>query len=370
MTHLEALLFMNRTRRRDTWAVYGGVTLPFTQTQFAKDTMFQLTGSGTVWDGSLFYVKDELHLDIRIQWEEYTFNSVDQGYIQNSLNIVHPSIFCFLTAAQLSAIVEPVNLSFIAFASLDPVDIEDDDLNMICLEAGVPFITLEELEFKREDILNLMIKPALEEYYKWYPILVVEQFPAPKFNIDVPMPIWAKNVQRAYINPGYPITGNHQNPITRYFDEVVLAASSRGTFSSPSINYRRRQPFTDIQGYSTFLLEKAVRQGAVNHGSRKRIRVELHNRRVTGYSNIQGILEIEWGTISYKWNDIPFNRVREVRDLATAKLLRALGGLRSQINTDLPGTINYEAFMTRADKLEEQTIKLWQENVRTTIARG
>ena len=370
MTHLEALLLMDNRRRRDSWAVYGGVVLPNTQTEYAKDMMFQLSGSGTIWDGALFYIKDELHLDTPINWSEYTFNDQSKATIKNALNIIHPSIFCFLTAAQFTAIPEPIDLSFIAFASLDPVDIEDDDLNMICLEAGVPFITLEELEFKRDDILNLMVKPALEEYYKWYPILVVEQFPAPKFNIDVPMPIWAKNVQRAYINPGYPITGNHQNPITRYFDEVVLAASSRGTFSSPSINYRRRQPFTDIQGYSTFLLEKAVRQGAVNHGSRKRIRVELHNRRVTGYSNIQGLLEIEWGTLSYKWNDIPFNRVREVRELASAKVLRALGSLRSQLNTDLPGTINYESFLTRADALEEKIMTLWQENVRTTIARG
>jgi hypothetical protein len=370
MTHLEALLLMNNRRKRDSWAVYGEVVLPSTQTEFAKDMMFQLSGSGSIWDGCLFYIKDELHLEAPIIWSEYTFNNSSKATIMNSLNIVHPSIFCFLTATDLALIVEPVDISFIAFASLDPVDIEDDDLNLICLEAGVPFITLEELEFKREDILRLMIQPALEEYYKWYPIIYVEQFPAPKFNIDVPMPIWAKNVQRAYINPGYPITGNHQNPITRYFDEVVLAASSRGTFSSPSINYRRRQPFTDIQGYSTFLLEKAVRQGAINHGSRKRIRVELHNRRVTGYSNIQGLLEIEWGTLSYKWSDIPFNRVREVRDLATAKVLRALGSLRSQINSDLPGTINYDSFMTRADKLEEDTIKLWQENVRTTIARG
>jgi len=370
MTHLEALLLMDSRRKRDSWAVYGGVVLPSTQTQFAKDMMFQLTGSGTIWDGSLFYIKDELHLESSINWSEYVFDNASKGTIKNTLSIVHPSIFCFLTFADLALVAEPVDLSFIAFASLDPVDILDEDLHIICLEAGVPFITLEELEFKRDDILRLMIQPALEEYYKWYPIIYVEQFPAPKFNIDVPMPIWAKNVQRAYINPGYPITGNHQNPITRYFDEVVLAASSRGTFASPSINYRRRQPFTDIQGYSTFLLEKAVRQGAINHGSRKRIRVELHNRRVTGYSNIQGLLEIEWGTLSYKWSDIPFNRVREVRDLATAKVLRALGSLRSQLNSSLPGLVNYETFMTRADKLEEDTIKLWQENVRTTIARG
>lgn len=370
MTKLEFLLSIPDYRKRDTWAVYGSKVYPETQTEYMKDDIFQLDAPGTFWHNAIIYTKDELHLDAPFNWIDYTFENQAKGTIENTLKIIHPSFHCILTEAQLNAIIEPIDLSFVAFKSLDIVDIDETDLNTILLEAGVPFITLEELEFKRDDILNLMIKPALEEYYKWFPIRIVEQFPVPVANINIPIPPYVKVVRNAYINPGYPITGNHRNPITRYFDEVVLAASSRGSFANPAINYRKRQPFVDIQAYSTFLLEKAVRQGALNHGARKRIRVEMVNGRIVGYSNIQGILEVEWGTASYTWKDIPFNRQREVRELATAKVLRALGALRQQANNDLPGTINYEQFISRADALEEKIITLWQETTKAVVVRG
>jgi len=369
MTKLEALLQFSNYRRRDTWAVYGGYSLPSTQTEFMKDDIFLLQAPGTIWDNAIFYVKNELHLTATFTWADYTFNDQTKGTIWNSSGVIDPNFYCILTAAQITAIAEPVDTSFIAFASIDPIDIESDTLDTILLEVGIPFITFEELEFTREQILNLMIKPAMEEYYKWYPIRIVEQFPVASANIRIPIPPYVKTVERAYLNPGYPITGIHKNPITRYFDEVVLAATSRGTFANPSVNYRNRQPFADLQGYSTFLLEKAVRQGAINHGARKRIRVELQNGFIVGYSNIQGILEVEWNTISYKWTDIPYNRQSEVRDYATAKVLRALASLRMQANAELPGIINYQAFMDRANALEEKVIELWQNSTKVVVMR-
>lgn len=353
------------------WTVTGaGANIIFT-----SDTLgflggaFSYSGNATGVNGTL--VQTTLgENDSSIDWLDTTFADQAKGTLWNSLHIIHPHLYCILTEAQLIAIVEAVDLSFVAFKGIDEIDIDDDTLNTILLETGVPFITLEELEFTRDQILKLMIKPAMEEYYKWYPIRIVEQYPVPVAFIDIPIPPYVKTVERAYINPGYPITGNHYNPITRYFDEVVLAASSRGTFANPSINYRKRQGFTDLQGYSTFLLEKAVRQGAMNVGTRKRIRVELHNGRLKGYSNIQGILEVEWNTISYDWNDIPFNRQSEVREFATAKILRALGGLRSQVNTELPGTLKYDTFMTRADTLEEKILTLWKESTKSVVIRG
>jgi hypothetical protein len=330
---------------------------------------FQYNAGVTGVAGTIQSVTEGLNNSF-INWNEYRFENQAKGTIMNNLNIIHPNIYCILTRDQMLAIVEPLDLSFIAFKGIDAVNIDDDNLNTILLEAGVPFITLEELEFSREEIIKLMIKPAIEEYYKWHPILVVEQYPVPVANINIPIPPYVKVVQRAYINPGYPITGNHRNPITRYFDEVILAASSRGSFANPAINYRKRQPYADIQAYSTFLLEKAVRQGAINVGSRKRIRVDMVNGRLTGYSNIQGILEVEWGACSYDWNDIPFNRQSEVREFATAKVLRALASLRMQANSNLAGTIDYAEFLNRAKELEEKVLTLWRESTKSVIVRG
>lgn len=370
MTKLEALLQFSNYRKRDTWVIYGQPQYPISQTEFMKDDIFQLIAPGTIWDNAIFFCTEELHLTELVPWASYTFENKAKGTIWDTNYIIHPSLHCVLTGTEFSAIAEPIDPTFIAFAALDSVDIDDTTLDTILLEAGIPFITLEELEFTRDQILNLMIKPAIEEYYKWFPIRITEQFPMGSYTINIPIPPYVKGVERVYINPGVVTSGDIQNPLVRYFDEVILSSSSRGSFANPSINYRQRQPFVDLQAYSTFLLEKAVRQGTINNGTRKRVRVEKHNNRIVGYVNLKGVLEVEWTSLSYNWDDIPFNRQSEVREFATAKVLRALGTLRSQANSSLPGSVSFENFNTRANELETKILTLWKESAKIVIVRG
>jgi len=373
MTKLEYLLQLPPNRVRDTWIVYGGIVVGPNQTEFAKDSIIQLAGTGTVWDDALFFITEDLHLTptTLIDWNNVFFDIEAKGTLRDEHGIIFPHLFCVCSATKFHNIIEPIDYSFVAFSALAPVDISDTDLERILLEVGVPFIRLEELEYTRDQILSLVVQPAIEEYYRYFPIREVHQEIINNNTINIPMPPYIQFFIRAYVIPGYSAkTDFIKNPLLRYFDEVILATSTRGAFTSPLINSAQRQGYVDTTGFTTYVLEKALRQGALNYGTKQYLHLDVKNRTLVGYSTIRGIVEVEWGSVSYKWTDIPLNRQREVRELATARLLRALYSLRNQVNNNSIGNLNVEHFNTRANDLETKILEKWSSEVEPTFIRN
>jgi hypothetical protein len=218
-----------------------------------------------------------------------------------------------------------------------------------------------------------MVKPAMEEFFKWFPKIRTESYQIVQSRFDIPMPGYAFKAVRAWVTPGYP-GSSIGNPIMYYFDEVLLAINARGSFMQPQNNFMAPQKFVDMFGYNTYLLDRAARQGIANHSSRVRMRLQ-HNStdnsmHLVGFSSKLGLLHVEWGQMSTLWNDIPFNRVTEVRELAQAKVLRAFGTLRSQVRNDAIGTIDPSTFLARADMLEQKVIQNWQQFTKPIAIRG
>jgi len=370
MTKLEFLLQSTPNRVRDTWAVYGSTVFGPAQTEFAKDSIFQLQGTGTIWDNALFFVTEDIHLSSPFNWVDYTFDDETKGTIKNNNAIIHPSLYCVLSATKFTAITDPVDLSFVAFAALDTVEISDEQLNMILLEAGVPFITLQEIEYNRDTILNLMVKPAIEEYYRWFPLIEIIGKPITN-SIEIPLPPHIKHVLYAYVIPGF-VTSQYdiKNPINRYYDEVVLNTQVGGAFSAPYQMMGRRQGFADVTGLTTHIMGRALRQGIINYGNRTRLRYDIVNRVLKGYSNTRGIAEVVGAIVSYKWEHIPYTRQREVRELATAKVLRSLGALRTLSSDKLQGNLNGDKYIERATELEKNIIEKWSSETNTLFIRS
>jgi hypothetical protein len=378
MTRLEILQSYADNRIRDTYVSMGQPVIDNTTRVYLQYTLYRITEATAPLNGAYVYCDVDYTVPADFDWNDFilvdpTLATTGQ-IINQTTNIINPHFTILLTLARITAIPEPYDPTFIPFQEPDAtalLSIDDDDLNTILIEAGVPFIALQELEYNRDQILNYMIWPAVKEYYRWFPIMSVERYPLADSHFEIPIP--PKPVftaLRAYLNPGYPISNVQGNPLARYFDEVLMSISPRGAFSTPNLNSSRRQGFVDTQSYATYILERAARQGIINYGSRTRIRIFQQAGYIRGYSTKRGILEIEWGSYSQEWNDIPMNRQPEVRDLAKANVLRNFASLRMQANSTIPGTINYDYFITRADELEKRVIALWQESLKAVIIRS
>jgi len=217
MTRLEALLSYTPSQKRDSWITLGSQSIDGFAKVFVKGTLFRLLESGPDinLNGCLFYVLDNF-TDTAFQWENYILDDAVTGQISKN-SIAHPQLKCILTNVEFNAITEDFDPDFIPFQGADQaVIIEDDELENILFEVGVPFITLEELEFDREQILKNAVLPAMKEYFKWFPIIEIQTFPmgaGGRFDID--MPPYAYTAQRVYLVPGFGLDVNSQNPFYR-----------------------------------------------------------------------------------------------------------------------------------------------------------
>jgi hypothetical protein len=362
-------------RVRDTWYSAGQLEVNDDTRVYTRYSVFRIVHPTptTPLNGAIIFCDADYTIPTSFSWVNMVLSNTTTGQImdQNTL-IIDPHFTLIITQTQFQAITEAYDPTFIPFqepSANDLVAIADDDLNQILIEAGVPFINLSELEYTRDQIINYMIFPAVKEFWKFFPIITVGQYPLADSNFTVPIPTWAFAAIRAYINPGYPISNVKGNPLLRYFDEVLMSISPRGAFSTPNLNSSRRQGFVDTQSYATYILERAARQGIINYGTRTRVRIYMQKGNVVGYSTKRGILEIEWGSMSNQWTDIPFNRQTEVRELCKAYVLRAFAMLRMQAKSDLPGIIDYSQFLERAKELEERVITLWQASTKSVLVR-
>ena len=373
--NLATLLGYQPNQVRDTWIAMGQAEVENTSRVYIRNSVFRLVQPTptTALNGCIFFCDADVTVPSTFMWENMQLsNPVTGDIMDTTTSIVDPHIHLVLTQAQFQAITVDYDPTFIPFQepnSKSLVTISDDDLNMILIDLGVPFINLEELEFTRDEITNYMILPAMREFFKFYPIITVGYYPLADNNFQIAIPNWAFTAGRAYINPGYPLSNVQGNPLARYFDEVLMSISPRGAFSTPNLNSSRRQGFVDTQSYATYILERAARQGIINYGTRTRIRIFIQQGYLKGYSTKRGILEVEWNSMSNDWGNIPFNRQTEVRDLAKAYVLRAFGMLRSQAKSDVPGTLDYTSFIERSKELEEFIITTWRESTKATLVR-
>ena len=372
MTRLDILLSYVPHQARDTWVSMGQQEVDNNVRVYTINTVFRCVTASSPLNGAILFCDSNITLDPSFDWINYNISNRPTGDIMDQNMIIHPNIHIVLSQPEFQAITQNYDPTFIPFqeTSLDlPVDIDDDELNRILIDTGVPFISIDELEYTKAQLMELCIKPAMWEYFKWFPIITLQRYGLSDSTFNIPIPSYAFGCGRVFVNPGYPVSTQIGNPLLFYFDETLMNISGAGGLSMPSGNSRSRRGFVDTQNYSTFIMERAARQGVINYSTRTRVRVNIQQGYVRGYTTKRGVLEIEWASRSTNWNDIPMNMQNQVREYATARIMRALAMLRMQARNDIPGTIDYSHFLTRADQLEKNTLELWKLSTKTSVIR-
>lgn len=371
MTKLEILQSYSIADTRNSWFAMGSLIANNNTRIYNKDTIYKVAGAGQL-DGSLVFCKEE-YIGDDLDWDEVVVYNSQYGEITFGNNIISPNFVLLVTKEELEGDSTPIDTSFVPFKTYyqttGDVIISDEELKIILSDVGVPFINFDELEYSRETIINLMIKPALQEYFKWFPKTEVVTYKVSTTNtIDYEFPTGAYDVIHVGISQGM-ATGSPSNILLRYFDEVVWNTSvptygHTGGMSSPR---------TKITDWSTRMLDRAARQGMMNYLTRVHHRVITKNGKkyLSCYTNKQGYLQVHYAMKSLDWGEIEFARLPEARRLATSYVLKNLGMLRSQAKGDIPGTIDYSNWVSRGDEMREKVISEWQEIVRYSgIIRG
>ena len=380
---------------RDTWLNLGEAYITAKSKTFIKDMVYKVSlgndsgddDSGDAQpairngelDGALVLCESSYYAQELLDWKGAVVEDETAGLFSFMYGAITPHFRLLLTAEELAAITEPWDADFIPYTEVETASIiiPEEDLEMILLEAGVPFITMEELEFPRNKICNLMVKPAMQEYFKYFPIVkpevMTQSVAVAGQQFEFEMPEGAYGATRAFVNQGYTgTTGNAMgNPLHFFANEVVTWGGGAG-WSPVRHNGNKSPGFANLQGFGTMALDRAARQGIMNYAARFHFHIERRGRKkyLVGYANKAGAVEIHWAFQSNNWLDIDYQRMPEVRKLATAYVLRGLGMLRSQVKADIPGQLDFSGFISRAKELEDEVIGFWKEIPRTAMIRG
>ena len=374
MTRFELLKEYTDIQLKDTWKSLGSLEVTEATTTYVKDMVYRVNIPGSPILDSLIF--SSATISENFNWVSVS-NTGDNIYFNSS--IVSPHFNFLMDETQLTPIInDPITEGFIPFENynqqIGDVLIDDEELDTILLDVGVPFILYDELEYSRQQIANLMIKPALEEYFKWFPKTVKEAYALNTSNgFSIQFPTGVYQVVHCAVTQarvGSVSGGGISNPLLRYFDEMMWAASN------PMLGNTSNKPSSKslLYDWGAMLMEKSARQAIMNHGTRIHYDVIRKDgvRFLEGYANKQGTLTVGWAYESTDTSDVEFSRKPEFRKLCTSKILRALGNLRIQgklpANSDM---FDYKAFLDRADTLEKDVMEDWRGIVKFSgIIRG
>lgn len=374
MTKLEILKSYTARRIRDSWVAMGSLNATPSTTIYVKDNIYKVVDPLSALDGYLVFCTQEFLTAQMgpVNWQLARLEDYTYGEISFANGIISPNFTVLLTAAEVAAIAEPVDPTFIPYKDANltssTVNIPEDEFRTIITDLGAPFIRIDELEYTQQEIIDLMVRPALEEYFKWFPKILIMNYPITTSNVvEIEFPTQAYDVVHVAVNQG--IASGSSNILLRYFDEVVWTAQS------PMMGHvgGRKAPRTLTQDFGSMMLDRAVRQGMINYGTRVHHDIVKRDGKkfLRAYSNKMGNLQVHFALYTLDWNDVEFARRPELRELVRAYILRAFGSLRSQAKADIPGAVDYSEWINRAEEIRARVIDEWKDLVKYAgVLRG
>jgi hypothetical protein len=372
MTKAEILFSYSTRRVRDSWYALGQLEITNASRIYNMGQLYKVTGSTGELEGCLVFCQKE-YIGSGLPWDNAIIVNALYGEVSFGSDIISPNFLLIITAAELEAVTEAVDEEFLPFLEQEgeneaSVSIPEAELNIILSSLGVPFISLDELEYSAEDIINLAIVPAMDEYYKWFPKTETVTYPINTANeMEVEYPTDAYAVLAVSIQQSG--TQGTTNTMLRYLDEVVWNSASPVVSGGAG----GREPHTQTSSWGALMLDRAARQGMINYMTRVHHTTVLKHgvRYLQATCNKYGFLQVTWAMKSRDWNEIEYARLGEVRKLATAYAQLIFAAIRTQSKTDIPGLVDYSSWISRGNTASEAVIKLWQEAAKFSgIMRG
>lgn len=244
------------------------------------------------------------------------------------------------------------------------INIDEQYFNEIITVIGYPVITVNDnesdIELSKKQIEELVLLPAIREYYNWFPYVVMEeQQISGGFEIDFPDDETIGVIQ-ASLNTN------------------IFGASSLYPTGNPIINaayYTYNQAMSkygpyDYNSKGALWQMRAEQQTTIEMMKAFRFNVDKHTRKVRGYSNMASRLLISWAKYSENFDDIPQIRIPEVIKFCQSKLLETIGNIRSMQNSESPNSFNYEQMLTRAKELKAESLDLWKLKTKICVMKG
>lgn len=238
------------------------------------------------------------------------------------------------------------------------LQIPTKDFNKIIKAIGYPAVKLEDIEFSKEEIIELIVEPIVENYYIWFPLRLKKSYNVGEgeYTFDFPNKD-TFGVEDIRFRPGINSHGKTDSPFVNSMNYKINHYNQYGT---------RFDYGVEAASY----LEESYDRTKVNNLRGVAFDIDKNARKVTVRTNDIGEVIITWSQLSYDFNNIPFDRKIEVIELCQAELLRSVAMIRNQIDDGSGVTLNTDDFISRADALEEKVRTHWKAISKVVVLRN
>jgi len=246
------------------------------------------------------------------------------------------------------------------------ITISDTIFNRILKVIGYPIISFDDLtdgKMTKTDIENFLIYPAMQEYYKWFPLKNnVEYEMNGVYEIPFPTEFVFGVSDSKFLNTP---TGTGLKTLSPIVNGINITVTDNTYANSYGSAY-------DYNGLSRANVDRqTVAYANQSESETFKVVVDERDRVVRGFTNYTGRVLIVWSEYSNDWNDIPFQREQEVIHLAQANVLDFFGDIKNQIaETGTSASISGADFLDKAESLREAVMEGWKNKTKVVINRG
>ena len=232
------------------------------------------------------------------------------------------------------------------------------DYNRILKAVGYPVVKEKDLEYTKDEIIELIIEPIVETYYIWFPYRKIEskQVGVGDFCFEFPSKD-VFGVEDIRFSPHMNGYGKTNSPFVNAINYNVETYNQYGTRFDYGVE-------------AASFMEDSYDRTKLNNLRAVRFDIDSNARTVRGYSNDVGEIIITWKLMSYDFANIPIERRKEVIELCQAELMRSVATIRGQIDDGSGTTLNTDDLMSRADALEEKVWAHWHAISKVVILRN
>lgn len=379
---------------RDTWYLLGSFEVNSKTKAYIKGTIVKVnTGTNKGLDGCIIYVKENYLVGGAygaVDWDTLAKDSIEQ-YAITVNGTLTPAFYVLLTKDEVDSIEEPIDENYQPFAtetkkkSFEPTDteiiIDDTNLQLIMSEIGVPFLSFDEVEYSRETICNMCVLPALRRYYREKPIIKRETkgpYAACQV-VKFELPKNCTGIRRAEFRQGGQMSeGGFTSAKAFAIEQYMIGGGPQGGRFGRGVRYNKPVPgYTGIGAagstQSLAMMQRAAQQAVSNYYKRVRFNIEKlpDGRKIaSGYTSIGGSLDIEFKYWSPDFSLVDFDDLEIVIKHAKSYVMRNIGALRTLVKTDTPGALDVSGFQNRAQTLEDEVNKYYNERPKVAVLRG
>lgn len=375
-TKLEILKSYTPLYVKATWEILGKQEITPTTKFYSKDILYRINipGESTLNGSMVFCTQDCMEVQDWLNAELCDYNF---GYITFGNDIISPNFRLVCTHQEIENSIGSVPESFVPFKDYlqktGVVQIDEMDYQTCLKVLGFPYITEDELEYSKEEILNLAIKPALEEYFHWLPNVKIETHSITGKIQEIQFPMDAYDVVNISLQQKGSIgAGNVSNSILRYFD---MASYSAYNFSGLTGNYRGiTAPTTNLSSPESFLSSRQLTQAFTNLNTRfhfDKYTKEDGTKWIKLYSNKLGNVDIHWALKSLNFNDVEFAQRQNLIKYCQGEIMELFANLRQQAKSDVTGYYDYSTWLSNAKTMKDDVRTEWKNLVKvSSIMRG